>query len=467
MAIFSDATELAKNIEDGEITPEEALDHVIDNIEKTLPDLNFLTDTMYEQAKARAKEPLGAGIFAGVPYLLKDMHDVEGTVTGFSSRLRHYTPPAAQSSSFVKSLEGVGLNICGKTTLGEFGFLPTTESIAHGITRNPWDITYSSGGSSGGAGAAVAAGVLPIADAADGGGSIRIPASVCGLVGLKPSRGRMKYDLPSSTGTSFVVQHCLSRTVRDTANYFAAMESPASISPYETIGLVNSALNRPIKIGYHLAGLRHAPNPEVAQTVHNSLQALEGLGHNIEETDWPFSPEQFLTAFGAIWVQSVSHAVAAVKAGVGPFGLNIEDVLEPYTLQLAATAQGVPDSAFDAALQGLKQCEVDYENWFNDFDVIVSPVLLTPSVKAGTLDGTGSLEDITEKNARFADYTMVENATGGTAISLPLGQSSDGLPIGVQFSAKPGGEKLLLEIAFLMEELMPWKDRKPAIWVGA
>lgn len=459
-----DATAIAENIKKGEFSALEVLEEAINKAEAVNPSLNFLSEKMYERARNKAQQAATDAPFFGVPYLIKDMFDIQGTVTSFGSRVGLIAPPAPKTFTSVVALEKAGLNLFGKTTLGEFGFLPTTESIRYGITRNPWNPDYTAGGSSGGTSAAVAAGVVPMSDAADGGGSIRIPSSICGLVGLKPSRDRIIGDYPNTTGINLIAQHCLSRTVRDSANLLAAVERTGDDKVYDPVGKVTTPLNQKLKVGFHLNGLHHQASDNVQKVVVNALKTLEDLGHSIEETDWTFNTSEFIQAFGAIWAQGAMNAVDAITQVTTTLNKPIDDFLEPYTIAMADLAREVPPEHFLKALETLKKVSFDYYKWFDNYDVIVSPVLLTKPVEVGKIDGTISIQTLTERVQKFADFTMVENATGVPSISLPLGWSDDGLPIGVQISAPLANEQVLLELAFLFEEAMPWRDKKPKIW---
>lgn len=457
---FQDATTLAGAIRKGDVSASEALEAAIARAEAANPPLNFMAGRLYERAREKAKGPLGDAPFAGVPYLIKDMHPIAGHATGFGSNCTAAAPPATESSAHIKAIEAAGFNIFGVTTLGEFGYLPTTESVRHGATRNPFNTAHSSGGSSGGSAAAVAAGVIPMADAADGGGSIRIPASHCGLVGLKPSRGRMTGEYGTPTGYSLVGLNPVSVTVRDTANYMAAVERKGADQVFAAMGVVDAPIKRRLRIGYQMNGLRgHAPHPEVKKTLLDAMTLMERLGHRCAETAWPFDPLAFMAAFGAVWVKGASMTNALIR-GMAPGG-SLVGLLEPYTIAMGDLGNTVTDAMAEAARAHLVSASAEYFGWFDKFDIIASPVLLGPAPVIGHIDGTVPIEDLSGRVERHADFTMVQNATGGPAISLPLGMSSTGLPIGVQFAAPLGGDALLLELAFELEQAAPWAHHLP------
>src|ERR1700678_3935095 len=249
--VTPDATELAAMIRRKDITALEAVDDAIARAEAMQPKLNFLVTPLFEQARVRAKAGGLSGPFAGVPYLIKDMYDIAGIPTRWGARFTEVAPIPTASCAQVKAFEAAGLVLIGKSALGEFGWLPTTEPLTFGPTRNPWDLTRTPGGSSGGSAAAVAAGVLPMADAADGGGSIRIPASACGLFGMKPSRRRLIGDQhPAGGGIELTVEHCVSRSVRDSAAPVAAMECTGTDAARPPIGAVTGPAKRRLRVGY-------------------------------------------------------------------------------------------------------------------------------------------------------------------------------------------------------------------------
>ncbi len=461
-----DATGIAEMIRAGDISPGEVLDAAIVRAEASHASLNFLTGEMYDRAKARAKLPVGDGVFAGVPYLLKDMSAVAGEVTGFGSNCTLAAPPAVANSEAVDSIEQAGFNIFGLTAMSEFGYIPATESVRHGPTLNPWDLSRSPGGSSGGAGAAVAAGVIPMADAADGGGSIRIPASNCGLFGLKPSRKRLRGEFPTTTGIDLVVQNPVSVTVRDTANYMVATERSASDALYPPLEKVEGPSTRRLKVGWHLNSLRgHRPQREVAAAVISTALLLEQLGHHVEETEWPFDPISLMAAFGALWVKG-AHDVNASIAELVPGG-DLSSILEPYTVTMGQLGPQVGPEQLAEATATAELCSKQYFDWFDRFDVIISPVLLTPPVEIGHLDPRVPFEQLSTRIEHYCDYTMVQNLTGGPAMSVPLGMTAKGLPIGVQFAADLGDDASLLALAFELEQAQPWRDRHPAHWAFA
>src|ERR1700760_209540 len=297
-----DATELAAQIRRGDITAVEAIDAAIRRIEALQPKLNFLVSDTFERARDRAKAGNLSGPFAGVPYLIKDMFDVVGSVTRYGARFSAFLPPAKTQGPMINAIEASGLIIVGRSALGEFGFLPTTEPLAFGPTRNPWNVALSTGGSSGGSAAAVAAGAGPLAGAAAGGGSIRIPASACGLFGLKPSRGRLVGQVTPAGGFDLAVQHGLTRSVRDSATLFAATERHGVDAVHPVIGNVTVPATRRLRIGVLPHSLRHrVADNEVQAGVDATCRLLEALGHSLRPTEWPVDGFSLAEDFGALY----------------------------------------------------------------------------------------------------------------------------------------------------------------------
>jgi amidase len=455
-----DATETAGRIRRGEITALEAVDAAIARCESLQPELNFLVTPTFERARRRAESGTLSGPFAGVPYLVKDMYDVEGVATRWGARFGPFLPPATADCEQVRALEAAGLVVIGKSALGEIGYLPTTEPLVSGPTRNPWNLDYSPGGSSGGSAAAVAAGVVPMADAADGGGSIRIPASVCGLFGLKPSRDRLVGVQEPSAGYVLTAEHCVSRTVRDSAALFAAMQRLGSDAVLSPVGPITGPSTRRLRVGVAMESIGgRRPDDEVEVATGATAALLERLGHLVEPATMPFDASQVMANFLILWASSATHVVDLVRsiAGVEPD----ESLLEPFTLAMAALAASLPAGSTSDARAALTQFGSEYDSWFAAYDVILSPVVLTPSVPIGHIAGDVPFDILVERISAFADYTPLQNASGAPAMSVPLGWTAAGLPVGAHFAARTGDERTLFELAYELEEAQPWADRWP------
>lgn len=457
-----DATQLASMIRNKEITASEAVEDAIKRAQKIQPQLNFMVTDMYDMARARAKEAL-TGPFAGVPFLVKDLNDVKGVVTRAGSRATANAPPAAKNDAIVDTMFAAGLVSIGKSAAPENGYLPTTEPLGFPPTRNPWNTDYSTGGSSGGSAAAVAAGVVPIAHANDGGGSIRFPASNCGLVGLKPSRGRMNDGNLKPMPLDIAVQGCESRTVRDSAAFLAACEATAG-GMYPAVGLVSAPGAKRLKAGMILKGFGgNAADPEVAAIVQNVAKLMGDMKHTVAETAWP-TASTFQDDFLAFWSLG---AAQDLKTAQEMLGKPIDDTMaEPFTLRMAQNAATMKPADIEGVQKRLMQATADYDKWIADFDVVISPVFSGPPSPLGFLRGDVPFDTLRERLLTQVGYTLIHNVAGSPAISLPLGWSGNGLPVGVMVSAAKGQERLLLELAYELEAAQPWRDKRPAVWAG-
>ncbi|MEZ5939392.1 MAG: amidase [Hyphomonadaceae bacterium] len=457
-----DATALAEMIRKGDITASEAVEAAIARAEAAQPKINFMVSDTFADARATARGEL-TGPFAGVPFLVKDLNNFKGAVTREGTRATRGRAPADHDQPIVAAMRKAGFVTIGKSASPEFGYLPTTEPLAFGPTRNPWNTTRSSGGSSGGSAAAVAAGVTPIAHANDGGGSIRFPAANCGLFGLKPSRGRM-YDEGGDGPLDIAVQGCVSRSVRDTARFFAATEETREGAPYAPVGLVSAPGTKRLKVGVLLKTFKGAdPDPEVALAVHQTAQLLKGLGNEVRETAWPMDqgfPDDFL----AFW--SLGAAMDAKAVGEALGRAPTDQDLEPFSLAMASNAAKMSPDDIQGVQKRLLKATADYDGWIAGFDVVVSPVFAAPPRPLGYFRGDVPFEELRERLIRDVGYTLIHNVSGAPAMSVPLGWSSDGLPIGVQVGAGRGEERKLLELAFELEAAQPWAGRRPAVWVG-
>lgn len=463
---YTDGTELAAKIERKELSALEAIDSAIARAEAMNPKLNFLVSDTFERARDRARAGGLTGPFAGVPYLVKDMYDVAGVITRWGTRATAILPPATTDSPQVQAMEAAGLVIIGKTSLGEFGFLPTTEPLAFGPTRNPWDPTRTPGGSSGGSAVAVAAGVVPMADAADGGGSIRIPASACGLFGLKPSRGRMVGEQTPAAGYDVTVEHGLTRSVRDSARLFAAMERTGTNTPLPPVGVVAGPSSRRLRVGYLAVSMvGREPDPEVSDALDTTASLLEQLGHRVEPTVAPFDAGQFSQDFAALWAAAAAEVVALFRelATVEPD----ESMLEPLTLAMSRLSQDRGADDLDAVRARLDTIGPRYQQWFEELDVILSPVLAQPPVLVGAIAGDVTVEDMIDRLDSFAAYTPLHNIVGAPAMSVPLAWTDSGLPVGSHFAARTGDERSLFELAYELEEALPWGQHRPAAFASA
>ena len=458
---WMDATETAARIRSGELSAGEVVEAAIGRAEAVQPQLHVLVTADFHRARVKAKGPVGTGPFAGVPFLIKDLDDYAGLPTRYGSRVHAADPPAVDHAPLMDAYEAAGLIVLGKSTSPEQGYLPTTEPTGAPPTRNPWDLSRSSGGSSGGAAAAVAAGVVPVAHATDGGGSIRIPASCCGLFGLKPSVGRLRPALRGRRAAAPIIiahQHVVSRSVRDSAALFAATEAEGA-SP---VGLVSGSGGRRLRVGMVVQSMTGGqPDPEVAGAVEATASLLSDLGHQVEPTAWPIDGMQFGRDFGAYWASGAAADFAAATERLGR--RPTEEDVELFSLAMAGRTAALPEGALAEVIARLRAVAQTYEAWFERQDVVVSPVLGLPPVPLGYVSGDVPLETLGERLAAYVGYTSLHNVAGAPAMSVPLHWTADGLPVGVQFAARKNDERTLFELAFELETARPWAQRRPPV----
>ncbi|MEL6980714.1 MAG: amidase family protein, partial [Pseudomonadota bacterium] len=406
-------------------------------------------------AKMRAG---AAGPLAGAPFLVKDLDAMGGEPLTYGSKLfRDFT--ARSDEPLIGAARAAGMVAIGKSNTPEFGLISTTEPVLHGPTRNPWDLSLSPGGSSGGAAAAVAAGVTPIAHASDGGGSIRIPAAACGLFGLKPSYGRgLKLSRPSPGNIS--VGLCVSRSVRDTARFLEISDRARAVAETDAaapgpIGYVSEPLDRPLRIALAPDPINGgAPEPSVAAALQEAAALCADLGHHVEEAapkiDGPAATEHFL----ALWASVAANlkrsylVVRAYACGLKPWKWpRYEDAFDPWTRGLAEkfrAAERARPGQIKRSLAFIDGMRADYEAFFQRYDVILSPVLRRESVPLGEQAPSVPFDTLMERVVDNVGYTPIYNALGWPAMSVPLGWSPAGLPIGVQFAAPRFEEARLL-----------------------
>jgi amidase len=461
---WPDATETAARIRRGEMTALEATEAAIARAEALHPTLNFIVNSDFDRALDKARLGASSGPFGGVPFLVKDLDDYTGLPTRAGSQSGRATPRAAAQTAYVDAFDRAGFVVIGKSATPEFGFLPTTEPIATGPTRNPWDLARSSGGSSGGAAAAVAAGVVPVAHASDGGGSIRIPASNCGLFGLKPSRGRMIGTRAQATISDIGVEHCLSRSVRDSAALFAATEDPGPNSRFPPVGLVTGPGRRRLRVGLLIEnGMGHSPSPEVVAATQSAAKLVASLGHHVEPTQLPYDGPQFIRDFLLLWATGAKGIADRIAAATGR--APDTSLLEPFSLGMVQMAARAPADALPAAMQRLAANAGAYDTWFpaRQFDLVLSPVLSTPAPLLGEVGPNVPFDTLVARLMEYVGYTPIHNIAGAPGMSVPLFWTEAGLPVGTMFSARAGNERTLFELAYQLEAARPWAGRAPPV----
>jgi len=467
--LFRSAGELAELVRSGEVSARELVAGSLQQIDESQSTLNAFTHVAHESALAAAEE-IGAGDprpFAGVPIAIKDNRPVAGMpLTMCSDLFGDFVAP--YDSFSVRRLREAGFVIVGKTALPEMGILPTTESRRFGPTRNPWDHGRTPGGSSGGSGAAVAAGLVPIGHGNDGGGSTRIPAACCGLVGLKSARGRVSAG--PDAGQSFLVgDGVLTRTVADTAallDVLAGYESgdanwaPPPAAPFARLA---GAPVRRMRIGLALSPpLEGVLDPVCEAGARDGAALLESLGHRVEEIVPPWSVPDLLLDFTHAFGPSVSMAtlIGGRLAGREP----TEEDVEPLTWMLWKRARAENTLSLLAAqgrLEGLARKLVVF---FSPYDAVLTPALARRPLPIGEVHGCGADPwDHYERSGAFTPYTAIVNVTGQPAISLPLFHGEDGLPTAIQLIGPPAREDIVLQLAAELEQASPWADRRPPV----
>lgn len=460
-----DGLALAKLVRDGDITAAEVLELAINRANEVNPEINCIVEKLYDRARHKAGAGLPQGPFTGVPFLLKDLGmALKGTVTTQGSRF-FSDWVADYTSTIVERYQQAGLVIMGKSASPEFGGTPTTESILFGDTRNPWNLEYSAGGSSGGSAAAVAAGILPLANATDGGGSIRIPASCCGLFGMKTSRGRTPHG-PKQLASTLSVIHAVSRSVRDSAALLDATRGPEPgqtvIAP-KPLGSYLEAVSkapRPLRIGLIKTPVTHSPvDPQCALAAANAAKLCEGLGHKVEEVILPVDPGEFFGATGAVTGASM---VARIQNREQELGRKAtESDLEPLIWQRFIKYKSLSGDQVIAAQATLGRIARSVALLQNSFDVLLSPTLAAPPVKIGKLSLNQEYGPYEKEAISASAFTMLNNATGQPAMSVPLHWTPGGLPVGVMFAGRYGDEWTLYQLAGQLEAVSPWFDKVP------
>jgi amidase len=469
-----DATAQAALVRRGEVAPHELVEAAIARLERLNPALNAVIHLALERARTRARAPLGDGPLAGVPTLMKDIGGLEAGAPCHAGMraLKDARWVEPVDSYFTTKVIGAGLVSLGRTNTPELALLPTTEPAAYGATRNPWSLGHSAGGSSGGAAAAVAAGIVPVAHASDGGGSIRGPASMCGLVGLKPTRGRCSFGPTiGERWSGFSCEFFVTRSVRDTAllldlvagampgdPYFA----PPPSTPWRT---ALEAPPRPLRIGFMRTAPRHmALHAENLAAVDRTAAALATLGHTVEEA-YPeaLDDEESVRAYVAIVATAVTRALEVTGTKVGRI-LGADDV-EPLTWALAENGRGVSATALLATIEYVHAFGRRLAAWWQGgFDLLLTATQAAPPPEIGFITSTPE-EPIRAfvRAAPFGVCTLPFNMSGQPAVSVPVHLTANGLPVGVQLIAPYAREDLLITAAAQLEQALPWGDRLPPL----
>lgn len=471
--MFRSASELAGMVRAGEVSARELVETSLNAIEELNPRLNAFVDVDAERALAAAEQvaPGDERPFAGVPIAIKNNRPVSGLrLTYGCSLMQDFV--ADYDHNVTRRLKQAGFIVVGTTTLPEYGILPTSEARLFGPTRNPWDLERTPGGSSGGSAAAVAAGMVPVAHGNDGGGSVRIPAACCGLVGLKPARGRIS-AAPELGESLLGIDGMLTRTVADTAAILDVLEgyevgdaswAPPPAQPFAVAGGRDGIPPGPLRIA--ATTLPPVPDavvdPQAAGAVAQAVGLLRELGHEVEEVDPPWQIEGLTELFGAVFCTHISLSIAysGIVAGREP---TAED-MEPMSWAIYSMARklnAVEGFGATVRLQAFTRALVQF---MEPYDALLTPALAERPLPLGTLDTAiaNPMETFT-RSGLFTPFTPVFNASGQPGISVPLFHGDDGLPLAVQFAGKPAQEATLLALAAQLETARPWAERRPEL----
>jgi amidase len=465
-----DATGQAELVRQKKVKPIELVDAAIQRIERLNPKLNAVITPMYEQARESAQGVLPNGPFCGVPFLLKDLGASHaGTRMAWGSAFTRNLVPD-HDSELVARLKQAGFIFVGKTNSPELGIVPTTEPVLFGATRNPWDLTRSPGGSSGGSAAAVATGIVPMAHANDGGGSIRIPASCCGIFGLKPTRARnpLGPDLGDMMG-GLVVEHAVSRSVRDNAALLDATAGPDVGDPYwapppvrpytQELGIEPGRLRIAVSTNAATGARIH---PDCVEAVHDAARLCADLGHEVTESYPDINGQLLVQAFTTVWASGCASAIDgfAFLTSQAPS----RELFEPLTWALYEMGLRTTGSAYLVAQTVLQRISRQVARFMENYDIWLTPILAEPPVPLGTFDAAP--DNPMRGFYRAIDYvpfTPIANATGQPAMSVPLYWNNEGLPIGTHFFGRFGDEGTLFRLAVQLEVARPWAGRRPPV----
>ena len=486
-----DALGLATLVKEGEVSAKELLDEAISRADRLNPTINAINTSLYDHGYQQIEKGLPEGPFSGVPFLLKDLgsslagmpkSDGSEALKGFVSE---------KSSELVNRFLSSGVVIFGKTNTPELGLMGVTEPKAFGATRNPWNIEHTPGGSSGGSGAAVAARIVPMASAGDGGGSIRIPAACCGIFGLKPSRGRnpLGPDYDELWGGA-VQEHVLSLSVRDSAAMLDVTSGVDVGDPYwqacpgESFEDAIKQEPKKLRIAYSfLSPFGNEIDPEAIAALKHTVSILEGLGHNVIEADPQIDGQQIMTAYLATYY---GHVAADLREMAKRLGTTVRRLkVEEATKIIGLVGESMSAGEFTEIRRGWNQMARKMGEFHQQYDLFLTPTIATPPIKVNELSpgileqagmtlvnrlgfggmakASGLIDANAKDNLQKMPFTQLFNLTGQPAMSVPLYWTKKGLPLGSQFVAANGNEALLLQLAAQLELAQPWFDKRPAM----
>lgn len=447
-----DAVGLVEALHAGNVDVAEVVDAAITRVEQVDPHLNGIAHAAFDRARSEARAPRG-GYFAGVPSVIKDNVDVAGMPTqeGADS---YVGVVQERDGDFARMYLATGLVPLGKSQLSEYGFSAAAEHPRLGPVRSPWSTDHVAGASSAGSAALVAAGAVPIAHANDGGGSIRIPASVNGLVGLKPTRDRTAQDkLMREMPVRIVSDGVVTRSVRDTAAFFRESEKIYRALHLAPIGDITRPGRARLRVAFNIQGLGNGATSEVAALTETVAKQVESLGHHVEQVDALMVPDTFPDDFLLYWSMLAMFIVRTSRRrhGVGWAPQNLDNLTLGLDRHCRRNLHRLP-----RAITRLRRSQRHTARFFSTYDVVLTPTLAAPTPRVGHLDPTQDFDTIMERLLEWVAFTPLQNATGDPAISLPLATTSTGLPQGMMFGAAAGREATLLELAYELEESMPF-----------
>ncbi len=466
-----DATAIARKIRTGECSAKEVLEITLNKITRYNPSLNAIITPLYDQALKAIEDGLPEGPFSGVPFVIKDLVvSVAGVPSTAASRLCLDNIPTVDSE-IVARHRRAGLVIVGKTNSSEFGLATATEPDLFGPTKNPWNSSHSPGGSSGGSAAAVAAGIVPMGHATDGGGSIRIPAACCGLFGLKPTKARITAGPEGGEALAgMAMQHCVSWSVRDSAALLDATAGPLPGDPYfppSPKGTYLQASQRDpecLKIAFSTKAPNGAPiNEESAKATREMAALCESLGHEVVEDSPKFDIETVQGGFLMVFQANTMANISRMNAGKLPE----EGMVEPLTMAVAERGMAMDATQYIHALQSLHREARNIAKFYGQYDIWLTPTLATPAPLTGYFKTDET--DVDKWLAQilgFSPFTFLCNVTGQPAMTIPSGLTKDNLPVGSHFAAPYGSEELLFSLASQLEHARPWNDQRPLLqWI--
>lgn len=490
--IEHDGLALAALVKDKEVTPQELAEVACQLIDALNPSLNAIVVDQREGVPQMLQDGLPEGPFHGVPTLFKESLPIKGVPCTYASPLLSTNVPV-DSTELAKRMLATGVVPLGRTNMSELGLLPFTESLMFGPAHNPWKLGVSTGGSSGGTAAAVAAGLVPFAHGADGGGSIRIPAAACGCFGLKPSRGRNPGELGASPN-GYIIHHTLTRSVRDSAAMLDATRGPRKWErwhlPHPEIPYLDMLKEGcpPLRIAFSTKNFTgDKASDDCSQAIVEMAKRCEALGHTVEEIDAPVDGKLFNEGFRILWAQSVGYVIKTVQAGIAQqtkipgflrsmlqkrsmlqtflrfYKIKGVPAFEPFSRRLAAIEAGYTPGDVWVGWNKMRAAEVQMAQFLDTYDLYLTPVLGTAPPPLGTFRQDWS-DDVSEAFLlQYAGYTPFANASGFPAMSVPGQWNQEGLPIGCHFQAAMGREDLLFRLAKQLEEAHPWAHKWPTL----